>query len=104
MTANVTIQVARRDDALRVPAAALRFTPEGQSSKGPQVWRSDNGVLTPVPVKAGLSDGQFTEVVEGNLSVGDSLAVRQSTSNQSVRPAATASPFQFMQPQRRPGG
>ena len=103
MTANVTIQVARRDDALRVPAAALRFTPEGQTRKGPQVWRSDNGALTPVSVKAGLSDGQFTEVVEGNLSVGDSLAVRQATANQSARPAA--SPFQFMQPQpmRRPG-
>ena len=99
MTANVTIDVARRDDALRVPAAALRFTPEGQSGKGAQVWRSDNGELTPVPVKAGLSDGQFTEVVEGNLSVGDNLAVRQTTSNQSVRPGASASPFQFMQPQ-----
>ena len=98
MTANVTIEVVRRDDALRVPAAALRFTPEGQSSKGPQVWRSDNGELTPVPVKTGSSDGQFTEVLEGNLSVGDSLAVRQSTPNQSVRPAA--SPFQFMQPMR----
>jgi HlyD family secretion protein len=101
MTANVTIEVARRDDALRVPAAALRFTPAGQSSKEPQVWRADNGALTPVPIKTGLSDGQFTEVVEGNLSVGDSLAVRQSTPNQPVRPAANASPFQFMQPQGR---
>jgi HlyD family secretion protein len=100
MTANVTIEVARRDAALRVPAASLRFTPAGQSSQSPQVWRSDNGALTPVPVKTGLSDGQFTEVVEGNLSVGDSLAVRQSTPNESVRPAA-ASPFQFMQPQGR---
>ena len=97
MTANVTIEVARRDDALRVPAAALRFTPAGQSSKAPQVWRSDSGALTPVPVKTGLTDGQFTEV-EGNLSVGDTLAVRQSTPNESVRPAA--SPFQFMQPTR----
>ena len=101
MTANVTIEVARRDDALRVPAAALRFTPAGQSSKGPQVWRSDSGALTPVPVKTGLSDGQFTEVVEGNLSVGDTLATRQSTPNESVRPAANASPFQFIQPQGR---
>jgi HlyD family secretion protein len=101
MTANITIEVARRDDALRVPTAALRFTPAGQSSKGPQVWRSDNGALTPVPVKPGLSDGQFTEVVEGNLSVGETLVVRQSTPNESVRPAATASPFQFMQPQGR---
>jgi HlyD family secretion protein len=101
MTANVTIEVARRDDALRVPAAALRFTPAGQGSKAPQVWRSDNGALTPVPVKTGLSDGQFTEVVEGDLEIGDSLAVRQTTPNESVRPAANASPFQFMQPQGR---
>ena len=28
MTANVTIEVARRDDVLRVPAAALRFKPD----------------------------------------------------------------------------
>ena len=33
MTANVTIEVARRDDALRVPAAALRFRPAGQGAK-----------------------------------------------------------------------
>ena len=101
MTANVTIEVARRDAALRVPAAALRFTPAGQASQGPQVWRSDNGALTPVPLKTGLSDGQFTEVMGGNLSVGDTLAIRQSTPNESVRPAANASPFQFMQPQGR---
>jgi HlyD family secretion protein len=109
MTANVTIEVARRDDALRVPSAALRFQPgridrssppAGQASRVPQVWRSQNGELTPVSVTPGLSDGQFTEVVDGNLSVGETVAIRQSTPEQSVRPAATASPFQFMQRQR----
>jgi HlyD family secretion protein len=99
MTANVTIEVARRDDALRVPVAALRFRPSGQPNSAPQVWRSENGKLTAVPVTAGLSDGQFTEIVEGGLSVGDTVAIRQSTPEQSVRPAANASPFQFMQPQ-----
>ena len=115
MTANVTIEVARRDDALRVPVAALRFRPgrvdpSGPSGRAdlsgppkttmPQVWRSENGELTAVPVTAGLSDGQFTEIVEGGLSVGDTVAIRQSTPEQSVRPAATASPFQFMQTPR----
>ena len=31
MTANVTIEVARRDDVLRVPAAALRFKPTAEA-------------------------------------------------------------------------
>jgi HlyD family secretion protein len=99
MTANVTIEVARRDDALRVPAQALLFKPTAHRGKDPEVWRSDNGELTPVSVKTGLSDGQFTEVVEGSLSVGDTLAVRLSTPDQSVRRTQAASPFQFMQPQ-----
>jgi HlyD family secretion protein len=114
MTANLTIEVARRDDALRVPTAALRFRPAAVDLSGPssragppedpisresQVWRSENGELTRIPVKPGLTDGQFTEIVEGSLSEGDTVAVRQSTPDQSVRPVATGSPFQFMQPQ-----
>jgi HlyD family secretion protein len=102
MTASVTIEVDRRDDALRVPAAALRFRPAGQTSRTPQVWRAEIGGLTAVPVTAGLSDGQFTEIVDGELAEGDTLAVRQSTPEQSVRPAATSSPFQLMQPQGPP--
>jgi HlyD family secretion protein len=34
MTANVTVHVARRDEALRVPAAALRFRPPMPQGKG----------------------------------------------------------------------
>ena len=93
MTANVTIEVARRDDALRVPAAALRFKPAGQTRGAPQVWRSDNGVLTPILVTPGLSDGQFTEIVAGKLTAGETVAVRQSTPEQGVRSSATASPL-----------
>jgi HlyD family secretion protein len=98
MTANVTIEVARRDDVLRVPAVALRFQPAGATRRGPQVWRAEGGQLTPVPVVPGLSDGQFTELVEGGLAVGDTVVTQQSMPGQPVRPAA-ASPFQFMQPQ-----
>jgi HlyD family secretion protein len=34
MTANVTIQVAKKDDVLRIPAAALRFKPKSADRKG----------------------------------------------------------------------
>ena len=71
-----------------MPAAALRFRPAGQASWTPQVWRAENGGLTAVPVTAGLTDGQFTEIVDGELAEGDTLAVRQSTPEQNVRPAA----------------
>ena len=71
-------------------------------SRTPQVWRAQNGELTAVPVTAGLTDGQFSEIVDGELAEGDTVAVRQSTPEQSVRPAATGSPFQFMQPQGPP--
>ncbi len=100
MTATVTIEVARRDDVLRLPAAALRFRPAAEPVSGPQVWRAEGGQLTAVRVTPGLSDGQFTELVDGRLSVGDTLVTRQATPDQPVRPAA-ASPFQFMQPPRQ---
>jgi HlyD family secretion protein len=111
MTANATIEVARRNEALRVPSAALRFRPGSADSSSPagradvsgrpvaQVWLSRNGELTPIAVRPGLTDGQFTEIVEGGLTEGDTVAVHQSTPEQRVRPAAATSPFQFMQPQ-----
>lgn len=78
MTASLSIVTARRDDALRVPAAALRFTPPGeQPAPGPgaaararrpstegQVHVLENGVLRPVKVRTGLSDGNRTEITE----------------------------------------
>ncbi len=90
MTANVKILVARHEDALQIPNAALRFKPQqtaksdnvvyaaGKSSKSgePVVWVLDpNGKLRPVPVKLGLSDGTFTEVTAGALEPGDRVVV-----------------------------
>ena len=101
MTANVTVETARRENVLRVPSAALRFKPgdEVLQALGSQnsvpganhaaarnvntVWLFDGG-LHPVVVDAGISDGTFTEIVEGgtgdgedgSLEVGSRIAVR----------------------------
>ena len=75
MTANVTIEVARRDDVLRAPAAALRFKPTAETLKalgagaapagrGAIVWQHTGEGVVPVPVKSGISDGTWTEIVE----------------------------------------
>ena len=73
MTANVTIEVARRDAVLRVPAAALRFKPDaavlarfgGRSARrrpaGQQPCGCPTGpTIAPVAVTTGASDGAQT--------------------------------------------
>ncbi|MBW1991974.1 MAG: efflux RND transporter periplasmic adaptor subunit [Deltaproteobacteria bacterium] len=79
MTATMSILVARAENVLAVPNAALRFLPPPEAAlppEGPVVWRVDrSGHLEPVPVSLGISDGVWTEVKEGRLQEGDRLAV-----------------------------
>jgi HlyD family secretion protein len=101
MTANVSIIVAKRDDALKIPNAALRFTPPrvdggaGQTAGVPRppasvlptgmppdqaamrtVWRvAASGEPEPVPIQAGISDGNWTELAAGELTDGDEVIV-----------------------------
>ena len=78
MTANVTIEIARASDVLRVPNAALRIRPEGQigagsgsgSGRGAAVWVRVNGQLQRVPVRPGITDGTVTAVDAYELAEG----------------------------------
>jgi HlyD family secretion protein len=108
MTATAEITVQQIADALLVPNAALRFSPpEGdeQASRGllralmpgpprranggretresgPQqqrVYRLEDGALGRVGLTIGASDGIWTEVRTGELTVGDALAVDVAT-------------------------
>lgn len=102
MTANVSIVVAQRDSALKVPNAALRFMPPrseqlasrptdgkpaSQEAASPAVltgggpparpiWKErDNGELMAVQVQTGISDGTYTEVVSEGVAAGDEVIV-----------------------------
>lgn len=84
MTANVSIIVAEKDDALRVPNAALRFRPAergtekasgGGEKKGHGIWVLENGRPKRVAVTLGISDGNFTEVLSGDLKEGQPLII-----------------------------
>lgn len=93
MTANISIISAHREHVLKVPLAALRFRPPTKKEPGqiteshsdqasarlPQpgqngqhrVWvQVEDQQLRPVPVRVGISDEQFTELLEGNLAEG----------------------------------
>jgi HlyD family secretion protein len=74
MSAAVTIVVGRRADALVVPEAALRWSPDGVRTGRTRVHVLDRGQPRAVDVRAGLSDGNATEI-EGGVSVGDVVIV-----------------------------
>ncbi len=75
MTTNVTIIIDEKKGVLKVPDSALRFKPDQESKKpngkgGSAVWVMENGRMKRIPVRTGISDGSYTEVVSGNLREG----------------------------------
>ena len=114
MTASLSIEVDRRDDVLRIPAAAARFKPTAEMLEalgagarprsGSVVWRADGGMISPVPVKTGLSDGMWTEVVDAPFTEGTQLVTRivmGETSSQPSRSTTTSNPLMGSQPRGR---
>ena len=94
MTANVNIEVMKKDSVLKVPSAALRFKPkttgeekEQQPSSnvrrpnsggfGQQVYILKDGKPEPVPVKTGINDDSFVEITAGNLRQSDEVVTEQ---------------------------
>ena len=91
MTASVTVEVARSEDTIQVPSAALRFKPSGDIATAlgiasPQTTGAGRGTATPsaasalwvwteqgvnrVPVTTGISNGTMTAITAGPLAVG----------------------------------
>jgi HlyD family secretion protein len=120
MTANLTIEVARRNGVLRVPVSALRFRPTpdvikafdggadissaDQRPAGSTLWQLVAGTLEPVAVTAGTTDGTFTEILEGPLGEGTQVVTRVSLAGDApptVKPATASSPLMGPQPPRR---
>jgi HlyD family secretion protein len=78
MTANVSVVTATKEDALRVPNAALRFKPPGvpTEKRKSAVWMLDaEGRPRAVPVGLGAMGVSFTEIREGGVHQGDAVIV-----------------------------
>jgi HlyD family secretion protein len=97
MTANVTVITDRRPQALKVPTAALRFSPSDHPSvgsiTGEAVWIVQEGRLRPVVIKSGISDGRYVEVTSGELKEGDLIAVEEARSTKSTSSRSGRFPF-----------
>lgn len=87
MTANIHFIVMQKNDVLRVPNAALRYQPsdidlnEGnKTTKSPHqsaLYYLSEGSPTPVSVTTGISDGNFTEIVQGSIQAGDKVIISE---------------------------
>ena len=115
MTANVSIIVAHRDDALQIKNAAFRFRPADGTpppvasppskpgSRGPasrERQRTERTIYVlppgssrpePVQIKVGISDGIYTEVTDG-LKEGDRV-VTAATGTATASQSPPANPF-----------
>ena len=76
MTANVTFEVAKAENVIRIPTAALRFNPfprdradarryRQRGPRKPTVYVLENGEPAAKQIEIGLSNGAMTELKEG---------------------------------------
>ena len=95
MTANVSIETAKAENALRIPVAALRFTPpedllktisfdrdiltQRKTLSAGIVWPERDGIMRPpVRVKIGITDSKWVELV-GEETARKRPALREGT-------------------------
>jgi HlyD family secretion protein len=120
LTADVRFEVDKRDEALLVPNAALRYTPRpdlveqsadeddspdndgGQeestdasgTDKQKTVWVRHGQRVSPVPVEIGATDGALTEIVRGDLQPGTEIVLGEDPNE----PSATGNTNPFAPP------
>jgi len=95
MTANVSIEVRKFNDVIKIPNAALRYRPAAKGAEADGLGRQENGKgkeaggqrvfllgkdgkPAPVRIRSGVSNGTFTVLEEGNLKEGDLLVTGES--------------------------
>ena len=98
MTANVSIETESKQNALRLPNAALRFKPAisaaisdqrgAKGPKGPSVWVLENNKPKNANITTGISDGNYTEVTAGELTEGQ-LVITDSSNSTKKNDAAS---------------
>lgn len=84
MTANVTFEVARADDVIKIPNSALRFDPNPPAVTSsfaprnvepttPTVYVLSNGRPEKREIQIGISNGMHSALVSGSLKEGDAV-------------------------------
>lgn len=89
MTATISFEVARVEDVLLIPNAAMRFNPvvaapdtdwmrPGRAPRPqPRVFKLVDGNLVEAKIEPGLTDGSFTSLKAGDVKEGDAIVIEQ---------------------------
>lgn len=91
MTANVSIILSRKKDVLRVSNAALRFSPPGSKNmpgglSKTKVWVLEEQKPRPISIVPGITDGNYTEIVSGDIKEDSQVIV------EAVKPGRSTAP------------
>ena len=106
MTATLSIETARAENAVVVSAAAFRFRPKEEDRpadvpRGRKIWiEGDDGKLVPHVVTEGVSDVSFTQIVDGEKFEGKQAVVGYETPATLAAKDGTTNPFKPKFPQR----
>jgi len=111
MTATTRIITDQRNDVLRVPNRALRFSPgglmtgpEGSNTAGSlteshtsqsEVWVLSSGHPVRVPLELGLDDDTYTEVLKSDLKPGDQVIIGEQSGEGSGKTSSAPRRFGF---------
>ena len=108
MTATLSIETARAENAVTVSAAALRFRPkeedreEGEVPRGRKLWFvGESGKLKPVVIKEGVSDTTLMQILEHDELEGKEAVIGYETpATLAAKKDDTTNPFKQKFPQR----
>ncbi len=96
MTAEVKIIVSDKKNVLRVPTSALRFIPsdaepgKDRSDDTQSVWvKETNGELTKTTVDIGVSNNEFSEILNNSLKEGQEVVVESYYNNKDSKSILT---------------
>jgi HlyD family secretion protein len=122
MTANVSIEVAKKEDVLKLPPAALRFKPKSKADEtkekrqagasspgagreaggkpggrkgtgGQQVYTLKDNAPLAVPVKTGIANNSSIELIESSLKEGDEVIIEQIGGDSKKKASSSGSPM-----------
>lgn len=109
MTATVSVIADRRADVLRVPNAALRFRPDFGAASGAATSAAATSAVADEPgtrsvyvlvkgkpehrsVRIGLADTRYTEIIGGELKVGEPVIMGAETAGSATRSGGRGGP------------
>lgn len=90
MSANVSIITNKKEHALCVDNAAMRFTPKeitkGKKFKEQGIWLLVKNKPTRINIKTGITDSDYTEIISNEIKEGDEAIIGKSEKKKDDKP------------------